>query len=43
MERSHSEVIVAGIGQAPVGEWWDVSLREIAAEAILAARKDAGD
>ena len=42
MERSYSEVIVAGIGQTPVGEWWDVSLREMAAEAILAARKDAG-
>jgi len=42
MERVHSEVIVAGIGQTKVGEWWDVSLREMAAQAILAARKDAG-
>lgn len=42
MERNHSDVIVAGIGQVPVGEHWDRSLRQIAAEAILAARKDSG-
>lgn len=42
MERNHSDVIVAGIGQVPVGEHWERSLRQIAAEAILAARKDSG-
>ena len=36
-----SEVVVAGIGQAPVGEHWDISLRELAYRAIDAARKDA--
>ena len=47
MQTDHSqtthgaEVIVAGIGQVPVGELWDRSLREIAAEAVLAAFKDA--
>jgi len=42
MSRGHSEVIVAGVGQTPVGEHWDISLRALAAEAILAALKDAG-
>lgn len=42
MEKNHSEVIIAGIGQVPVGEHWERSLRQIAAEAILAARKDSG-
>ncbi|HSV85534.1 MAG TPA: thiolase domain-containing protein [Levilinea sp.] len=37
-----SEVVIAGIGQIPVGEHWDVSLRSMAARAILAAIKDAG-
>jgi len=37
-----SEVVIAGIGQVPVGEHWDVSLRSLAARAILAAIKDAG-
>jgi acetyl-CoA C-acetyltransferase len=37
-----SEVVIAGIGQVPVGEHWDVSLRSLAACAILAAIKDAG-
>lgn len=37
-----SDVVIAGIGQVPVGEHWDVSLRSLAARAILAARKDAG-
>lgn len=36
------EVIIAGIGQVPVGEQWDYSLRTLAARAIQAARKDAG-
>ena len=42
MKRTQSEVIVAGIGQTPVGEHWDRSLRQLAAQAILAALKDSG-
>ena len=37
------EVVIAGVGQTPVGEHWDVSLRSLAARAVSAARKDAGD
>ncbi len=36
------EVVIAGIGQTPVGELWDVSLRSLAYRAIKAARQDAG-
>jgi acetyl-CoA C-acetyltransferase len=36
------EVVIAGIGQTPVGEHWEISLRTLAARAIQAARKDAG-
>lgn len=36
------EVVIAGIGQVPVREYWDVSLRDLAAQALRAARKDAG-
>jgi len=43
MKDGHSEVILAGIGQTPVGEFWDLSLRTLAARAILAAIKDSGD
>ena len=39
---SQTDVIIAGIGQVPVGELWAQSLRTLAAEAVLAARKDAG-
>ncbi|MGI6740949.1 MAG: thiolase C-terminal domain-containing protein [Brevefilum sp.] len=42
MENNQSDVVIAGIGQTPVGERWDVSLRELAAEAILPALKDSG-
>jgi acetyl-CoA C-acetyltransferase len=38
-----SEVVIAGIGQVPVGEHWEISLRSLASRAILAAIKDAGD
>lgn len=38
-----SDIIVAGIGQSPVGEHWEISLRELALEAIEAARADAGN
>jgi acetyl-CoA C-acetyltransferase len=37
-----TEVVIAGIGQTQVGEFWDVSLRSLAVRAILAAIKDAG-
>jgi acetyl-CoA C-acetyltransferase len=37
-----NEVIIAGIGQTPVEEHWDTSLRELALQAINAARQDAG-
>jgi acetyl-CoA C-acetyltransferase len=37
-----SEVVIAGIGQVPVGEHWDISLRSLASRAMLAAIKDAG-
>jgi acetyl-CoA C-acetyltransferase len=39
---SMTDVIIAGIGQIPVGEYWDVSLRSMAVKAMLAAIKDAG-
>ena len=35
------EVAILGIGQTPVDEQWDKSLREIAGEAVLAAMADA--
>jgi acetyl-CoA C-acetyltransferase len=38
----YTEVLVAGVGQTPVGEHWDLTLRELAVEATLAALKDAG-
>ena len=37
-----TEVVIAGIGQTPVGEHWDISLRELALQAIEAAQADAG-
>lgn len=37
-----SDVVIAGVGQTPVGEHWDISLRELAYDAIKAAREDAG-
>lgn len=40
MQTKHSDVVIAGIGQIPVGEHWGTSLRTLAAEAILAALKD---
>jgi acetyl-CoA C-acetyltransferase len=35
------EVAILGIGQTPVGEHWNKSLREIAGEAVIAAMADA--
>lgn len=37
------EVVIAGIGQTPVGELYDISLRSLAYQAIKAARLDAGN
>ena len=37
-----TDVVIAGIGQTPVGEHWEVSLRSLAVKVILAAIKDAG-
>jgi acetyl-CoA C-acetyltransferase len=37
-----SDVAIIGIGQTPVGEHWDASLRSLAADAIRAAMVDAG-
>ncbi|MFZ6031387.1 MAG: thiolase domain-containing protein [Chloroflexota bacterium] len=36
------EVAILGIGQTPVDEHWDKTLRELAGEAIFAAMNDAG-
>ena len=36
------EIAIIGIGQTPVRENWEQSIREIAATAILAAMGDAG-
>jgi len=36
------QVAIVGIGQTPVGELWDKSLRDLAVESILAAMDDAG-
>jgi acetyl-CoA C-acetyltransferase len=37
-----TDIIIAGIGQTPVGEHWDESLRSLAVQAIQAAIKDSG-
>lgn len=37
-----TDVVIAGIGQTPVGEHWDISIRELALQAIEAAISDAG-
>ena len=37
-----TDVVIAGIGQTPVGEHWHISLRELAFAAIEAARQEAG-
>jgi acetyl-CoA C-acetyltransferase len=38
-----TEVVIAGIGQTPVGEHWKLSLLNLAARAAQAARWDAGN
>lgn len=37
-----ADVVIVGIGQTPVGESWDISLRELAFNAIEPALEDAG-
>jgi acetyl-CoA C-acetyltransferase len=37
-----TDVVIAGIGQTPVGEHWDISLRSLAVKVMLAAIQDAG-
>ncbi len=37
-----TDVVIVGIGQVPVGEHWDISLRTLASRAVRAAIKDAG-
>jgi acetyl-CoA C-acetyltransferase len=37
-----TDVVIAGIGQTPVGEHWDTSLRSLAVKVMLSAVKDAG-
>jgi acetyl-CoA C-acetyltransferase len=37
-----TDIVIAGIGQVPVGEYWSESLHSLATRAIMAARKDAG-
>src|SRR5512140_1106838 len=37
-----TDVIIAGLGQVPVGEHWELSLRTLASRAARAAMKDAG-
>lgn len=39
----NNEVVIAGVGQTPVGEHWDVSLRELALLALDQARQDSGN
>jgi len=42
MMEEFSEVVIAGVGQTPVGEHWDLSLRELAARAVRKALIDSG-
>ena len=42
MDHKEIEVVIIGIGQTAVGELWDVSLRDLAVQAVQAARKDSG-
>lgn len=42
MKGNNREVYIVGIGQTPVREHWERSLRDLAVESILAALKDGG-
>jgi len=37
-----TDVVIAGIGQTRVGEYWEISLRDLAVDAIRDALKDSG-
>ena len=37
----YPEVVIVGISQLPVAEYWDLSLRELAGWALRSAREDA--
>ena len=37
------DIVILGVGMTPVGEHWDLSIRELALEAIAAARSEAPD
>lgn len=37
-----SEIVIVGIGQTPVGEHWDIALRDLALQAVQSALQDAG-
>jgi acetyl-CoA C-acetyltransferase len=37
-----TDVVIAGIGQTPVGEHWEISLRDLALDVIQDALKDSG-
>ena len=37
-----TEVVITGIGQTEVGEHWEISLRDLALDAIQSAHKDSG-
>ncbi len=41
MSSRTGEVVIVGVGQTPVGEHWELSLRTLAARAMLAAIHDA--
>jgi len=36
------KVAIIGIGQTKVGEHWDLSVKDLAGQAVLAAMQDAG-
>lgn len=42
MSSSNNDVIIAGLGMTPVREHWELSLRDLAHQAISAALQDAG-
>jgi acetyl-CoA C-acetyltransferase len=41
MDSKQADVVIAGVGQIPVGEHWDKSIRQMAAGAILPALAEA--
>jgi acetyl-CoA C-acetyltransferase len=40
-DNSSNEIVILGVGFTPVGEHWDLSIRELALQAISAARSEA--